>query len=120
MKTQNNIEKKLADLKESYKVPENYFEQLVKDNLRKEESAKIVPIKKYISKMMVAASILVLVSFSFIQYTNMAKRSSNQPLDTINNQHQTTSSSDLLDGISDDDIVEYIIDDTDIESYIEP
>ena len=118
MKTHNNIEEKLVDLKKNYKVPENYFEELAKSNLRKEESAKLVPIKKYISKMMIAASILVLISFSFIQYTHLAKRHNNN--DSINKMPQTTSSSDLLNGISDDDIVEYMIDDTDIENYIEP
>jgi len=119
MKEQNNIEKNLAHLKQSYKVPENYFEQLVKDSLKEEESDRVVPIRKYISKMMIAASVLALISFSFIQYSNMAKQHNNNSLDSINRMPQISETSDLLSGISDDDITEYMIDETDMESYIE-
>jgi len=115
MKKQIDIENKLHQLADNYKVPDQYFESLVAKMTQKTtQKTKVVIIRKYITTMMVAASVLLLLSIGYIQFHSNTNPVSNK-LDSINTRMETNLQNDDLSDLTDDEIIDYLADENDID-----
>jgi hypothetical protein len=106
MKNNKDIEKQLTRLKKHYQVPENYFENLKFEPQTKKSQFKIHSFSK---KWMIAAGLLVLISLGYRVFLWQQNKNTTQniiPDQTEISSHQT----DNLDDLTDDDIIEYLLD----------
>jgi hypothetical protein len=103
MKKTDNISSKLKQLKNNYKVPEGYFEQLhFSDNSLAKQQNKIIVFR---NKWMIAASLILLVSLGY-------KIMKWQQQKTIQDINETSYAMDMeidLSDISEDEIIEYFV-----------
>ncbi len=122
MKKQTNIEEQFNRLQSTYQVPENYFESFEAKMLTKtsetSKKTKVFSIKKNIAKMMIAASVMLMMSVGYYQYKTIDAQQSSV-LDTINKQEQNIVQDDYLSNITDEEIIEYLADENDLEYDIE-
>jgi hypothetical protein len=122
MKKQTNIEKQLNRLKSGYKMPDNYFESFETKMLAKtnemSKKRKIFSIKNNLAKMMIAASIMLMISVGYYQYQSNLNRNY-LVFDTINKQKQTIVQDDLFSDLTDEEIIEYLTDENDLEFDVE-
>jgi hypothetical protein len=122
MKKQTNIEEQFNRLQSTYQVPENYFESFEAKMLAKtsetSKKTKVFSIKKNIAKMMIAASVMLMMSVGYYQYKTIDTQQSSV-LDTINKQEQNIVQDDFLSNITDEEIIEYLADENDLEYDIE-
>ena len=118
MKKQIDIENKLNQISSVYKVPENYFKDFETKTLIETKKTKTISIKKYIGKMMIAASVLLMISIGYYKYSSGVK-SHAQALDTIHKQLNTIVQNDNFDDLTDDEIIEYLADENDLEFDME-
>ena len=100
MKNKENISTKIQHIKENYKVPEGYFENL---SFKKENTkTKII---RFPQKLMLVAGILLILVVGYVLNTQKNTKD-------INNQSITNvvSGDDALNNLTDDDIIEYLLD----------
>ena len=116
MKTNNDIEKQFEKLKTAYQVPDDYFQSLETKILKKKKPAKVVSIRKYTSKLMVAAGITLLLSLGYIKLTQYKNLPVVHPSDSLHiSRHLAV---DPLSDISDDEILEYLDDNMDVDDLV--
>jgi hypothetical protein len=117
MKDKNNIENKFKHLKNAYSVPTNYFNNIEKKMLI-EESVNKFSIKKYLPQLTVAASLLLMISIGIMNYNHPVKNN-NIVIDSISNYFNITNESNDFEDVSDEEIIEYLANSSDIEDYLE-
>ena len=113
MKTDKNIESQLEKLKSAYEVPNDYFQKLEKKMLKQPEVRKSYHIKHYASKLMLAAGLILLISLGYMKFSDYSKVSITSQPDSL--QVSKAVNVSPLDGISDDEILEYLDDNMDID-----
>jgi len=113
-----NIENKLDQMPSAYQVPDHYFDNFEAKIMVNTKETKIVSIKKYIGKMAIAASVLLMISLGYYQYSSGVK-SHTQALDTIHKQNNTIVQNAGFDDLTDDEIIDYLANEDDLEFEVE-
>ena len=102
MKKQYNIEQEFERIKDAYRVPEAYFEQITVPKTQPAKRININRIKTYL----VAAMILILVTLSYkVLYWQQNKTQITEKTAT-----EITKNDKIFDDLSDDEIIEYLTD----------
>jgi len=115
MKKKHNIEKFLEDFRSSYSIPNNYFEDLETEILsksntsQKSKSGKAISFKSNFTKIIIAASVLLMV-FIGIQKFSPVKNNESFKTDSlvVSRESNLQTGDELFDDISDDEIIEYL------------
>jgi len=100
MKTQNNIEEQFEKIKDAYRVPEAYFEQI---NIPKQKRTKFVNLRG-IKTYLTAAMILLLVTLGY-QVWNWQQNNSQLPKKTGT---ELSKNDKIFDDLSDEEIIDYL------------
>jgi len=102
MKTQNNIEEQFEKIKDAYRVPEAYFNQI---QVPKQPRTKLLSMRS-VKKYLVAAVLLLLVSLGYKVWHWQQNNTQlpQKPRTEISNNDK------MLDDLSDDEIIDYLSD----------
>ena len=106
----DDIEQQLSELKKHYKVPDNYFEnfQISPDNLNKTQP------ESFSKKVwLVAALIILLVSLGY-KVVKWTQKSSETPIPA---PKQFAQSDDLFNDLTEEEIIDYLIDENVIDQF---
>ena len=110
MKPQNDIEKILSDWASHYKVPEDYFADFKQKKQKEVVSRKDFSLAFGRTTGLVAASLLLLVGLMLVRWHHSS------PEISLDNEQVQYDGKDLFSDISEDEIIEYFLDN---EEYID-
>ena len=100
MKTQNNIEEQFEKIKDAYRVPDGYFEQISIPKQKRTKFVNLRGIKTYVA----AAMILLLVTLGY-QVWNWQQ---NKPQLPQKPEMRISKNDKIFDDLSDDEIIDYL------------
>lgn len=103
MKSFDNIEQELTALKQHYKVPESYFENLSVKKTQPVKKTALFGIKKL---WLVAAILILLIGLGYKVFNWSHQKTVNTMLST----DQITQNDDLFSDLSDEEIIDYLAD----------
>ena len=103
MKPFDNIEHELSALKQHYKVPSDYFENLPVKKIQPANKRTLLNTKK----LWLAAAILVLLISLGYKIFNLSHQ---KAVNTILSTDQVTQNDDLFSDLSDEEIIDYLAD----------
>ena len=103
MKPFDNIEHELSALKQHYKVPSDYFENLPVKTPKPVKKTALIGVKK----LWLAAAILVLLISLGYKIFNLSHQ---KTVNTILSTDQVTQNDDLFSDLSDEEIIDYLAD----------
>ncbi len=111
MKTHDNIERQLSELKKHYKVPEHYFDNLKVDvNKLSKKQSHIFYNKRF---WLAAAVLILMVTFGYKVFDWSQK-----PATPVTPPKQIAQNKDLFEDLTDDEIIDYLIDETDTDDIV--
>jgi len=102
MKIQNNIEEEFEKMKDAYRVPKTYFEQI---DIPKQKHTKFVNLRG-VKTYVAAAMILLLVTLGY-QVWNWQQ---NKPQLPKKPATEISNNDKIFDDLSDDEIIDYLSD----------
>ena len=112
MKPNDNIEKQLSELKNHYKVPEDYFDNFKVDTSKLSNKRNLIIFNK---KIWLAAAVLILLVALSYKIFNWSHQNTMTPVST---PKQVAQNKDMFNDLSDDEIIDYLIDEADTDDIV--
>ncbi len=119
MKNKKHIEENFHKMKEAYKVPPHYFEQL-EQRINVKNPSKKIWYKSLIQKWSVAAMIILFMGWGLYSYIQNTKASRAINTEIVHSQQKKTEpEKSLFEDIDEEMIEEYIVDNGIIDEFYE-
>jgi len=112
MKQKIDIEKELQNWKKRYKVPDNYFNEI---KIPEIQERKIMRLPGSVKTWLIAAAVLLLISFSY----KLLNWQQQDKFYQSNDKSPVTQADDLFDDLTEDEIIDYLIDEDVTLEYLD-